>query len=97
MLTGNGGRALPPRDQSSTVRRQSSPRPRTSLGLAHLLRREGTPRQAKLAEAKFDLDEAVPPDARARGERQVVKLDLEMRHLQPFAAMGDFASRDDRG
>jgi hypothetical protein len=45
--------------------------------------------QIRIAETDLDLDDAVPPDARAHGERQAKEGELEMRDLQALCSDGD--------
>lgn len=60
-------------------------------GLADLRGRERARRQSGIAEADFDLDDAVPPHSRADGERQLEESELEMRDLQALRRDGDLA------
>jgi hypothetical protein len=59
-------------------------------GLPDLGGGEGARRQTRIAEADFDLDDAIAPNARADGERQIEEDELEMRDLQPLRRNGDF-------
>ena len=70
-------------------------RPFTSLcgglGLPHLRQGEGAFRQAWVTEADLDFGDAVSPDARTNGERQLAEDELEISDLQPFRRQGDLA------
>ena len=61
------------------------------LRLAHLRGGEDALRETRVAEADLDLNNAVPPDARAHGERQLAEDELEMRDLQPLRRQSDLA------
>jgi hypothetical protein len=67
------------------------------LCLPQLRGGEGTLRQTRVAETDLDLDKAVPSDARAHGQRQLAKNELEMRDLQSFCREGDLAVGGQRG
>jgi hypothetical protein len=67
------------------------PAPGGGLGLPHLLGGEGALRQTRVAEPHLDFDDAVPPDARAHGQRQTTEDELEMRDLQALRRQGDLA------
>jgi hypothetical protein len=71
--------------------RRAGPRPRGGLGLLHLRGGKRVPRQTLVAEPHFDFDDAIPPDARAHGQRQTTEDELEMRDLQALRRQGDLA------
>ncbi|MGI8839537.1 MAG: hypothetical protein ACR2F8_01930 [Caulobacteraceae bacterium] len=69
----------------------SSRRPGRQAGLTHLGGGEDTGRQARIAKAHLDFDDAVAPHPRADGERRLAEYELEVGDLQPLGRQGDLA------
>jgi hypothetical protein len=69
----------------------AKPRPGRDLSLPHLIGGEGALRQARVAKADLNFDDAVATNARAYGKRQAMEDELEIGDLQPFRRHRDLS------
>ena len=70
---------------------RAKPRTGRGLSLPHLIGGEGALRQARIAEADLNFDDAVATNARTHGKRQAMEDELEIRDLQSLRSDGDLA------
>ena len=67
------------------------PRSGRGLSLPHLIGSEGALRQARVAKADLNFDDAVATNARAYGKRQAMEDELEIGDLESFRSDGDLS------
>ena len=95
MLVAEARLAPPPRGsvdpRGPAVAWRAKPRTGRGLSLPHLIGSEGALRQARVAKADLNFDDAVATNARTYGKRQAMEDELEIRDLQPFRSDGDLA------
>jgi hypothetical protein len=76
LYASEGRPSIPPEQLLSALLLQVFYGIRSDLGLPHLRGGKRAPRQTRVAEPHFDFDDAVPPDARAHGQRQTTEDEL---------------------
>jgi hypothetical protein len=70
---------------------RAKPRTGRGLSLPHLIGGEGAFRQARVAKADLNFDDAVATNARTHGKRQAMEGELEIGDLQSFRSYGDLS------